>query len=397
MALPVDEVLLTLGTDTVRIAEQYEIRAAILSQPASFALRLGHGGVIADLLSRYPKNTPFELRVNGRLMQTGYTDGSATGGDGGAQVTFRGRDVMGRLCSAYAPRDKSFSNLTYHELVSNVLDEVGLQEHLLVGEDAANRKAITGTQIVELDPAHLDIVTKRTGSEIGDGEEGRRKVTQKSITLKVGGRWYDWLKTQLDRAGLFLWASGEGAFMLTVPTAAQKPAYRIERVARGGAVRDQIARVVDHDFDDNGEGRFTKMIVYGRGGGRKAGRVKVTAQCVDPEMAFFLGGENTRIITVHDNDVKTIAQAEHYARRRMAEINREAWRLSYKLAGHSTIGADGSRAVWSPNTVVEVDDREIGIRGLFWIEEVTFNGSPQQSTTLRLMRPDHLFFATEAA
>lgn len=396
MALYEDTVELTLGGDTVKIAENYQVRCSILTQPASFALRLGHGGVVADLFTRYPKHTPFELRVNGRLLQTGYTEGRSSGGDSGSQVTFKGRDVMGPLCSAYAPADKSFSNLSYHRLVSDVLDMVGLGEHLLIGSDAANRMAISGTQVVELQPATLDIITKQRVREgLGEGIEGTRKTTYRSITMKVGGRWYDWLKTQLDRAGLFLWASGEGAFILAVPTGDQRASYRIRRVERGGPITEN-GQVVGHEFEDNGETRFTKMIVYGRGGGRKAGRTKIVGEFVDIEMAAELGGENVKLITVHDNDVKTIEQARHYARRRMSEINREAYRLSYTVAGHSTIGADGNRAVWTPNTVVDVEDIEIGIRDKFWIEEVVMNGNPQRTTTLRLMRPRDLFFGTEA-
>lgn len=405
MALKPDEVLLTLGKDNVRIAENYEIRCSILTQPAGFALRLGHGGVVAELFKRYPKNTPFELRVNGRLMQTGATDSRATGGTGGSMATFKGRDVMGPLCSAYAPANKSFSNLSYHQLTSEVLDLVGLGDRLLIGTDAANRKAITGTVIVELNPASLEI-TKRTGQDataerVTGGEEGTRRTSHKSITMKVGGRWYDWLKTQLDRAGLFLWATGEGAFILAIPTPEQKPAYRIERTARGVHVdpaRAALGKVVDCDFEDDGERRFTKMIVYGKGGGRVHGRQKVVGEFVDQEMTAELGGENVRLITVHDDDVKTIKQAQHYARRRMAEINREAYRLVYTMAGHSTLeSADGSRANWAANTVVEVDDREIGVRGNFWIEEVTSNGSPHQLSKLRLMRPQDMFFALEVA
>lgn len=394
MALPDDDVELRLGGDTLKIVENYEIRSAILTQPAGFALRLGHGGVLADLLSRYPNRTPFTLHVNGQQLQTGYTDAKASGGDEGSKVTLRGRDIMGALMSACAPADRSFSNLSYHRLVSDVLDAVGLREHLLIGTDAANRSAIAGKQIVETTPSELE-VTKRANAEIvTDGKDNTRKSSERSITLKVGGKWFDFLKTQLDRAGLFLWASGEGAFILAVPTPFQKPAYQITRIQRG---EQGLGKVVDHDFEDNVENRFTKMVVNGRGGGRKHGRTKHQGIFVDPEMVEIFGGEDRKILTVHDSDVKDLRQANHYARRQMSELNREGYRLAYTLAGHSTITRDGTRAIWTPNTVVEVNDRELNIEGNFWIEEVSMKGTPHRTTTVRLMRPSDMFFALEAA
>lgn len=392
-----DEVVLRLAGESLRIVSGYEISSSILTQPAGFSIQLGHSGILATLLSRYPENTPFELFVNDRQCQTGFTDGCQTGSGGGSEATFKGRDVLGRLFSAYAPADKAFQNLTYFELVEKVLEEVGYQELLLIGDDAANRKAITGTTVVMLQAAELE-VNKRADSlaaaeRLGDGKEGTKKVVHKSITMKVGGRWYDWLKTQLDRAGLFLWATGEGAFMLSVPTPEQKAAYQIVRIRRG---ERGIGTVVSHQHERNVENRFTKMIVYGQGGGRKFGRSKVVGEFVDPEMSELFGGPDKKFITVHDNDIKTQKQAIHYARRRMAELNREGWNLSYTLSGHSTMGADGNRAIWSPNTVVEVDDRELGIQGNFWIERVSMRGGPETTTTLRLMRPGDCFFALEA-
>src|SRR6266540_1463907 len=152
MALFEDDVVLTLGGEETRIVENYEVRSSILTQPAGFALRLGHGGVIDALARQVPPQTPFELRVNGQLLQTGYTDGLRTAGSGGTQITFDGRDAMGRLVSAYAPVDRSFSNLTYAELVKKILGEVGFNidgedeskpETLLFYDDTANRKAIS--------------------------------------------------------------------------------------------------------------------------------------------------------------------------------------------------------------------------------------------------------------
>lgn len=398
MALDVDVVRLTLAGDEIQIVQGYDVRSAILTQPAGFSLRLGHGGVAAELLARYPENTPFELRVNDQLVQTGFTDAVRTQG-GATEVTFDGRDLLGKLVSAYAPADQTFSNLTYRELTERVLGKVGYDiggDYLLLSDDTANRKAISGTVITQLTAAEIEITERQNaGAEVTDKVEGTRKTSYRSATLKVGKRWYEFLKTQLDRAGLFLWATGDGNFVLSVPTGAQTPAYQI---SRGGTDTDDrvLGRVVDHQHSKNTTDRYTKMIVHGRGGGRVHGRAKFDGEFVDQEMAALFGGANAKIFPVHDNDVTSSAQAVHYARRRMAELNREGWQLSYTLSGHTTVNNRGHRALWTPNTVVTVDDRLLGIRGDYWIEAVSFKGSPQ-TATVRLMRPSDMFFSTELA
>jgi prophage tail gpP-like protein len=399
VALFKDEVVLTLNGESTRIVENSEVRSSILTQPAGFALRLGHGGVVADLLKRYPEQTPFQLRVNDTLVQTGYTDGDRTQGAGGTQVTFDGRDVMGKVVSAFAPSDKTYSNLTYRELTDRILREVGFDldnETLLFSDDVANRKAISGTVITKLTNSEVEVTTRQEdGSQVTDSVAGTRKTTYRSSTVKVGKSYYEFLKTQLDRAGLFLWAAGEGHFVLSFPSPSQTPAYRISRVKRD---ERGLGNVVDHSFTRNTVQRYTKLIVHGRGGGRKVGRTKISGECIDPEMVERFGGENKKILPIHDNDIQTVKQAQHFARRRMAELNREGWQLSYVMSGLSTMqSANGARALWTPNTVVEVDDNELGIHGNFWVEEVQMKITPQSTTTVRLMRLSDMFFSQEAA
>jgi hypothetical protein len=43
--------------------------------------------------------------------------------------------------------------------------------------------------------------------------------------------------------------------------------------------------------------------------------------------------------------------------------------------------------------MVEVDDDELGIRGLFYIESVTHTRGPHTESTVHLMRPEDLIFA----
>ena len=62
---------------------------------------------------------------------------------------------------------------------------------------------------------------------------------------------------------------------------------------------------------------------------------------------------------------------------------------------HTVPAIGGGRCVWAPDTIVEIDDQEIGVQGEMWVESVQFRREPHTTTRIVLMRPDDLLYATE--
>jgi prophage tail gpP-like protein len=388
MALEKDVVALTLGEDTIAITESYEVRASVLRQPAQFSINVGHGGVTEALLRAYPPKTKFKLTVNDSTVQTGLTDGFSTGDAGGATVVrFTGRDIMARLVDSFIPQEESYQESTYLDLARAQLRAIGMGGVAIASSNEANRKAITGSKVTQTAPAVVEAELSISSTDIREIVPGTKKVVYETLKAKLGTRRYDFLKTQNDHAGLFLWAAGDGSFVLSRPTAKQSPIAKIVR-QRGGS--RQPGSILRHNYRTDYTHRHTKCIVYGHGGGRNFGRSKNRGEFVDQEFSAILGGEDAQAITIHDNDAKTPKQAEFFARRRIAEEGRESVELNYTLAGHRV--APNSTVVWAHDTVVDVDDRELGITGLWYVSDVTFNRAPETTTTLRLMRPEHLVF-----
>jgi prophage tail gpP-like protein len=388
MALEKDVVALTLGEETIVITESYEVRASVFRQPAQFAINLGHGGVAEELIRKYPPKTKFKLTVNDHTVQTGLTDGFSTGDGGGATVVrFTGRDIMARLVDSFIPQEESYQESTYLDLAKAQLKAIGLGAVPIASSNEANRKAITGSKITQTAPAVVEAELSISSTDIREIVPGTKKVVYETLKAKLGTRRYDFLKTQNDRGGLFFFAAGDGTFVLSRPTAKQTPIAKIVRQRGGtrlpGSIRNHNYRV---DFTN----RHTKCIVYGHGGGRNFGRSKNRGEFVDQEFSGILGGEDAQVIVVHDNDAKTPKQAEFFARRRIAEEGRDSIELTYTLPGHRV--APNVTTVWAPDTVVDVDDRELGISGLWYVEAVTFNRAPDTTSTLRLMRPQDLVF-----
>lgn len=413
MTLPEDAVVLTLGGESVLIAENYEVRAGIFEQPSGFAIRLGSSATAAKLLAKYPENTPFTLSVNGRPAQSGFTDGFTTGeGSGATMVTFKGRDIMAPVTKAMIRAERGFSGLTYAELTEEVLSlcfgfttpeasKFNLEKFKytranggLVTSNRANRERMSGKARVEITPASVEKTNFTVDGDIQvtlfrNPVTGTSRDVYKTLKVELGNRWYEsFLKNQLDRGGLFLWAAADGTFVLSTPNGDQAPSYEIQRIARD---ERGTGKVISHCWQRNSAERFSKWVVYGRGGGRNFGRPKTQTEFVDQEMAELFGSPDASINTHHDKSCDTVRKCDFLARRRCAEANREGWSLTYTLAGHSTTGRYG-KATWAQDTIVAVDDRELGLTGNFYLESLTMNRQPQTTTTIRLMRPSDLLF-----
>lgn len=373
-----ESVRLRLGDKDVVISESYEISIGVFTQPNAFALQLGWGESVRDIIQANPPNTKFELFIGDDLQQTGRTDGYRVASNGGAPVVhIRGRDAMAPLNDGCVPGETSFADKTFRELVEAAMRGVKHPGSLIL-VDTESRNERTG-------------VTVRTSGEPKSAESvaverGRKGVTTTIVRANAGERWLQFLNRELAHAGLFLWASAFGDLVLSRPSITQEPAYRIYRT-RDRRGRNQTT-ITDWDFKNETTRRFSEATVYSRAGGKKFGRSKVKGAFEDEEMQR-LGYDRPIVIT--EASVPDQGAAELVARRKLAEARRDGFQLSYTVAGHRTPSLFGGRAVWSPNTIVDVFDEDLGIADKFWIERVTHAGPPTK-TTVTLVRTTDLFF-----
>lgn len=385
----------------VPIATSYIVQAGILNVPAGFSMTVGHGGLAADLLARYPEFTPFELYVGDVLVQRGETDASELVGASGTQITLRGRDLIKWLVDVKLENDRSFAEKTFLQLTEVALQEVGLGGLPIATDNTANRKAITGVQQVrELAP----LPSEEQETEISTS--GKTRTVHKTIKATLGSSWWDFLSEQYRRAGLFLWADvSTGGFVLSRPRGNQTPLYRIVRRKGSPASVGDVTIVGQPQFSRDATKRFTEIKVLGRAGGGKGGRGRISARVFDAEMIEVLnpnpadradGGKRRKPEIIYDDKVKTTEQAQFLARRKLAESRRNGWSLTYTVAGHTAPAlVGGGRAVWQPDTVVEVIDEHLGIEGLMWIESVEYSRTPYTTSKIHVMRIEDLLFAEE--
>jgi prophage tail gpP-like protein len=370
-----DQVSLVLNGSKVLIAESYDVDMSILSQPSRFSLRLGHGDVAKKLITQYPPNTPFQLYIGNSLQQTGFTDGFDASGRTATEVTFMGYDGLAPLHRGYVSADEDFSTATYSGMTRTALTNVGMDPTKLVTTGTADRSVRAGVPIPETGPARNPDLT------VG--------AVQQAIQARMGETWFTFLRRYFDRVGFFLWAAADGSPILSEPNSRQPPAYRIVR-RRG---QFAYANVIEPRFTNDASHRFSTVVVYNHGGGRKLGRAKSVGSATDPEMVSW---GIIRQLNIRDVNCQNEQMANFLAMRKLAEGRRAGWKLSYTMSGHTTPSLlTGGRAVWAPDTIVQVEDDEFGLNDVFWIDSVRHSRNPETTTTITLMRPVDLLFGVD--
>lgn len=375
-----DTVSLRLADQDIRLYQQYEVKCAIFQQPASFSLRLGWNATAAELLTRFPPNTPFELRIGRSTIMSGVTYGRAMPSIDRTEIEIKGRDYLAKLYDDELEFEKKYTEKTYLALTRKILDEAGLKEqagHFKIFEDNdANRERITQA---ETKHKRRKVVTVETGASDGQGN-----LIYQTMEGKVGRRRMDFLLEQFKLVNLFLWSTGNGNFVLGRPQADMAPGYRVSR-ARGKLREQGDAEACQ--FNDDVTQRHARYVCFGKSGGKG-----VRGEFVDEEMKAY-GFDHVHVF--EDKDAKTKEQAEFLARRACAEERRNGWSLEYELSGHirPSLANVGKQAVWSYDMTCDVQDEILGLHGPFYIESVTYRRKPFTTTAIKLIRPQDLVWA----
>ncbi len=409
---------------TTHLAESYEVRQSFFtSSPNVFVVKLGTAEAPAKLIAAAKPRTKLELFVGGVLQQTGWSDGPEATADAGAgtSVMIHGRDKMAELHDAHIQADKSFSNMSYGDLTEAVLNAALGQTNydiILQGGNRQNRMAVTGGSAALTSATPKAALTPGGGPTIVAPDDVKPALTNpqgRTLRAKFSGKWWEFLKHELDRAGLFLLCGASGEFILCAPNVTQRPLFRLQRAPNLTRKSTSIEKA---SYKNVATKRYTVYEIHGRKGSggatlgvaippdapddvkaaliasaASAAGQRTSTSYVDQEMVDW-GFPLTRVWSHKDPKLTSPAQAAYLARFHCAHDRRENWQLTYTVTGHTWPAINGGeRLTWAVDTMVEVDDQEFGLRGNFWIESVNFKRDGGGTTTeLHLMRPEDLVF-----
>lgn len=378
------------GREITRTFENYDVHCSVLQQPAAFSTTLSTGGVAAQLLQKnadpeknkaVPPGTKFDLSVGLFPQFTGYVDGlDAHGAGGSTSVTVKGRDALSKLFDNDVDAEQTFTNVTHASLVRKAMDAVGLEDRKLTFDNKANRNIKSGVRVYTTSEPRVSNEVIVTGSGA---------AVKHTVRAKLGESWLDFIRRHIAKDGLFLWADANGDFVLSSPNPNQRPLFYWYR--ERGTLLNRV-NVEDAVFHNDTTRRFSEVVIYARNGGKKSGRGKLHGGFVDEEMRE-LGIDRVKVY--RDVNVATIADAEAYARRKIAEANRAGWYLQYTFSGHSAPALYGGSSVITNDLIAHVNDEEFGINEPLYIESVRYL-SPPQRTVVTMMRPRDLVFGADS-
>ena len=388
-----DQVTIEFGLaqqNQLYICSSYSIEMGIFDQPSSFSVTLGTGDLAADLLKRYPNGSPFRINIGGQTQFTGYTDGFDASDNGSAtEITFEGRDILAAICDTEIEKEDSFQAATHVELVRLAIARVGLikpfevDPPLVLDSNRVNRIKTTGQNIVaQQDSSEAQLL--QTAGSSGD--------QYKVLRTHLGETLMNLLRRHLDSAGLFIWAAASGDIVVGVPNSKQPPLYHLVR-KRGSSPTSNVVRA---RYRDSFRPRFSEVVILGKTTGRKASRVTIGGAYTDDEVVT---AGITKLRVLRNLDATSTAHCEHLAKKELAACRRRGFVFEYTLAGHSApslLTGGKTRAVFAPDTVVQIDDDEFNLHGNFWIEAVTHRRDPKTTTTIKMLSPDVLIFGDDA-
>lgn len=405
------------------------VKCGVLAQPSTVSFSIGGGRPgqealpVKELMTIAQQGRQFQFKIGSTLIQSGIIeDHDISDSDNGTMITVQGRDWIAPLTKNYIKHEVDFGQPTYFEITRKVLDLCGLSGRKLFGDDEARRKSMSRSTKAVAKPT-TDLVETIPTNTLTTANS---KINLQRIVGKVGGTWFDFLKSQYKKVGLYLWATPDGNFVLARPTANMPAIYMLRR--KRGLSRAE-SNVTSWSLSNRSSGRHAYCTVYGKGADHKKGVHKSERTWNDFEM---VGRGFRDELVMYDEDAKTPKDAEYMAKRKIAEDIRDNWVLNYTVSGYTTPGLiePGKWLIWTPNTCVRVHHEELGdftgerqyewtdpdtgktyklkrtIEGASnstfasgqdcYVAEVEFAANPHASTKLRVMRKQDLYFLGES-
>lgn len=297
-----------------------------------------------------PKAPQPVLVITGYILTVDLTENRA-----GASVDVTGGDHLTPIINSDVLPSLGLENITYRELIRRLLTTTApgqpapyfSEKDILIDNDA-NRVLLTGKAAagaklstnapLDLEQYKLDQVKPHPGETV-----------------------YAFLTRHAQRFGLLIWGTADGKIVFGRPNYDQKPLYdlRLRQGLRG------VENNCDLRRHKSMKHRPSEVHVYGRSKGGDHMKSSIHAIAVDQEVkdAGMWG-----VLTIHDNNARTKAQAEQRAKFEMSQRRMGGDVLHARLEGHSA--EDGT--VYAFDTIASVAWDKAGLFDRRYIVSRTF-------------------------
>jgi len=387
--------------------------------------------------------TEVQITVNSKPQLTGVIEKVTTSADRGSGTVFRvsGRDFLGPVVSASIdPQTKITANQTVFDFLSLVLAPYGIDKIEVGAEN--NTSIVTGNitsrSIMQASKSRIKTPSSTLNNGAITPQYGTKTVTQvvspgrtdlKTLQLdqlkpKIGDGAMQVIERLLTRLGLQMFASADGSgVVVDRPDYTTAPIHRLVRQFDG----DGSNNIINGTRVRDGEIQPCCVLATGKSSGADMASARLKCIAVNEFVACDSRGNiaahvqdiiarypgilvlpirerllprNDRLVSrrkpvpliVKDDESKTNEQLQAFTRRKLAELQRKYFTVTYTVKGHTY----GDKYPYAVNTNVDIDDDHLGIHDTLWTMGRTFTKSRDAGTMteLTMIRPYTLELGT---
>lgn len=406
---------------------EYRFESDLFSAADGFSLTIGIGSSSSKSLKRnldYLRERLFVGAVvkfwighgDKRALQgTGVIDARDIQNDGeGTRFTVEGRDFASYLVDSAAPLGLyKESGTSLFELARTAVEPWGItvtadanalrdvRTGRAIAKNARELKSkaeqygvapakISASLLAAIDAGTVDVsaiasttAAIQSGAGLSPLEIAQLKVSE--ARAQAGETVWEFLDRHARRLGLLMRMGPDGKLNFMGPDYGQQPSYRLERSIESatlGTAFSSVAlrgnNILSGGERYDGSRLYREVQVFGRApnGDLARARVKATARDAGDDAI-----PHEKTLFVHDDSIKSEAEATKRAYRELAKSRMGAQVLEYTVRGHGQSGI-----IYATDTVATVKDEVTGISGSFYVVSRSFVRDAQgPRTTLRLV------------
>ncbi len=384
----------TLGLEllqhTVSHVKSYEIDSTYMTSTDGFSFEAFMDEKLQNQLGRLELQ-PIVIEVNGAQQLLGRIERSSIGGNGTA-IQLSGRDYISDLVECNIdPIVKIKSSMTVTDAIKFVAGPVGIV-------NVENGSGIALRNV-------------RSGKHLGGGAgKDFKALKMEELKSTPGQGIYEFCNKIVARHGGTLQpATTRDTVAIDEPDYTSQPVGHIRRTAAtsGSVGNNVLSATATRDFTRfptvalftgkqakggktaSGLSKLFDFVTLARAFGTELGAVIDRVHELSGEQARrkpgsppgLARGQLYRLLYHRDETSRNLEQLERAARRAIAERLKDTLSYSVTLRGHSD---PETGAIWSPNTMVEVQDTITGVNETLWIEKRTLRYSEGSGATTQI-------------
>ncbi len=373
----------------------YRVDSNFMTPTDGWSMTVAVEGLAKNVRDGLVPGAELQLTVNGKTQLSGYINQITRDAsrDRGVTLNLQGCDKLGPVVDSCADPTVQFkASQTLLDVLERVLGPYGFYSFKIDNDE--NTSVLSGTS---------------QGTKTSKKGKPLKSVVLHQLRPHANEGAFAFAARIAQRHGLWIWLAANGKDVIVgTPTYAKRALYSLRRTSTGPN------NILDGSVTQNLGEQPSIIVADGFSGGSEFGHGRIRALVENPALDVnnsaivakwkaqgatnvvipYAGpkmkSKTARPLYLHDDDSKTQEQLDNFVRREMSLRLRHSLSARYTVYGHTS----EKGAIWSVDTMVNVNDQVGHLNEPLWILGRTFakSRSGGSTTELELIRPHTLTF-----